>query len=74
MVLETALCVCVHFLSDQGWQYLSQTTGFILNQHLAPFLSFGEIRYSKHISLSLTNSVTRHNTVMPTYLLHSTKE
>lgn len=60
MVLETALCVCVCFHSDQGWQSLSQTTGFIFNQRLAPFLSFGEIRYSKHIT--------------PTYLLHYSHE
>lgn len=45
----------VHFLSDQGWHSLGQTTGFIFKQRLPPFLSSAEIRYGiQNMSLSLT--------------------
>lgn len=45
----------VHFLSDQGWHSLGQTTGFIFEQRLPPFLSSAEIRYGiQNMSLSLT--------------------
>lgn len=66
----------VHFLSDQGCHSLGQTTGFIFKQRLPPFLSSGEIRYSKHVSLahSQSNSVTHHKTGTATQLLHCTND
>lgn len=68
--------VSVHFLSDQGWHSSGQKTGFIFKQRLPPFLSSGEIRYSKHVSFthSGSNSVTHHKTGTPTQLLHCTND
>lgn len=46
--------VSVHFLSNHGWHSLGQTTGSIFEQRLPPFLHPGKIRYSKHVSNSVT--------------------